>query len=208
NLMNILVRADKEKTKNPVAFPAALKWRVQDFADMHPFLEAIMKPFQAYYEHNDVTFTLCSLFFPRHSDFWTSASGSCKLKWQLKEENQINSSLESLRKERGTILLHKVENEKETQSLFNIGNILARCKRKLFANPVAFPVALKWKIRDFCDINPFLNAIMKQFKDTLLNELQLKKGKFWGQMEERIHGRDGELVTRLSLDFPQGSSVA
>nr|XP_008123460.1 PREDICTED: E3 ubiquitin-protein ligase TRIM38 [Anolis carolinensis] len=41
--------------------------------------------------------------------------------------------------------------------------------------PVAFPPALKWKIWDFCDINPFLEGVMKQFRDSLESGLpQLK----------------------------------
>ncbi|XP_067321598.1 zinc finger protein RFP-like [Anolis sagrei] len=41
--------------------------------------------------------------------------------------------------------------------------------------PVAFPPALKWKIWDFCDINPFLKGVMKQFRDSLESGLQQQK---------------------------------
>ncbi|XP_066469219.1 zinc finger protein RFP-like [Tiliqua scincoides] len=53
--------------------------------------------------------------------------------------------------------------------------LCARCKRESFENPGAFPIALMWKIHDFCDINPFLEAIMKQFKDSLLSGLQIQE---------------------------------
>ncbi|XP_067321507.1 zinc finger protein RFP-like [Anolis sagrei] len=39
----------------------------------------------------------------------------------------------------------------------------------------AFPPALKWKIWDFCDINPFLEGVMKQFRASLESGLQQKK---------------------------------
>ncbi|KAJ6653449.1 hypothetical protein lerEdw1_009203 [Lerista edwardsae] len=69
----------------------------------------------------------------------------------------------------------------------------ARCKKESFENPVAFPAALKWEIHDFCDINPFLKGIMKQFQDSLASGLQLQEGKWWDRMEDKGHQGDGEL---------------
>ncbi|KAF7236119.1 E3 ubiquitin-protein ligase TRIM7 [Varanus komodoensis] len=48
-------------------------------------------------------------------------------------------------------------------------------ERKKFENPVAFPLALKWKIWDSSDINLFLKGVMKQFQDALLYGLQLQE---------------------------------
>ncbi|XP_060126762.1 E3 ubiquitin-protein ligase TRIM7-like isoform X2 [Zootoca vivipara] len=45
-------------------------------------------------------------------------------------------------------------------------------KENLEDPPVAFPPALKWRIWDFCDINPFLEGVMNQFKDTLDSGLE------------------------------------
>ncbi|XP_042306775.1 tripartite motif-containing protein 15-like [Sceloporus undulatus] len=77
-------------------------------------------------------------------------------------------------------LIQKME-EKHRQPapelLQNIGSFLQGCVKKEFENPVAFPPALKWKIWDFCDISPFLEGIMKQFKGTLKSGLQQKKAK-------------------------------
>nr|XP_016847398.1 PREDICTED: butyrophilin subfamily 2 member A2-like [Anolis carolinensis] len=39
----------------------------------------------------------------------------------------------------------------------------------------AFPPALKWKIWDVCDINPFLEGIMKSFRASLESGLQQEK---------------------------------
>ncbi|CAI5768154.1 E3 ubiquitin-protein ligase TRIM7-like [Podarcis lilfordi] len=48
-------------------------------------------------------------------------------------------------------------------------------KENLEDPPVAFPPALKWKIWEFCDINPFLEGVMKKFRDTVEYGLQLRK---------------------------------
>ncbi|XP_053149352.1 zinc finger protein RFP-like [Hemicordylus capensis] len=61
------------------------------------------------------------------------------------------------------------------QLLQEIRNTLESCKKKPFENPVAFPPALKWKIWECLDRNPFLKGIMKQFKVTLLSEFQSQK---------------------------------
>nr|XP_060616203.1 zinc finger protein RFP-like [Anolis sagrei ordinatus] len=44
-----------------------------------------------------------------------------------------------------------------------------------FETSAAFPPALKWKIWDFCDINPFLEGLMKQFRASLESGLQQEK---------------------------------
>ncbi|XP_067321601.1 zinc finger protein RFP-like [Anolis sagrei] len=44
-----------------------------------------------------------------------------------------------------------------------------------FETSAAFPPALKWKIWDFCDISPFLEVVMKQFRASLESGLQQKK---------------------------------
>ncbi|XP_053153048.1 E3 ubiquitin-protein ligase TRIM7-like [Hemicordylus capensis] len=63
-----------------------------------------------------------------------------------------------------------------SELLQDVKCILQRCeKENEFKNPVAFPTTLKWKIWDFCDINPFLEVVMKQFQDTLVSGLQLQK---------------------------------
>lgn len=36
--------------------------------------------------------------------------------------------------------------------------------RESFENPMASLVAQKWKVQDFCDINPFLEGLMKEFQ--------------------------------------------
>ncbi|XP_062978510.1 tripartite motif-containing protein 10-like [Elgaria multicarinata webbii] len=48
-------------------------------------------------------------------------------------------------------------------------------EKETFENPAAFPPELKWRIWDFREINPFLEGVMKKFKDALLPGLHLKK---------------------------------
>ncbi|XP_060094135.1 E3 ubiquitin-protein ligase TRIM7-like [Heteronotia binoei] len=47
--------------------------------------------------------------------------------------------------------------------------------KEKFVTPVVFAPILKWKIWDFWDIGPFLEGVMKQFKDTLVSGLQQQK---------------------------------
>lgn len=50
-----------------------------------------------------------------------------------------------------------------------------RCTKKPFKYPAAFPVALNWKVHDFCNASPFLKGIMKQFQDSLVSGFPLYK---------------------------------
>ncbi|XP_077779207.1 zinc finger protein RFP-like [Podarcis muralis] len=70
--------------------------------------------------------------------------------------------------------------EPASELLQDIGSFLQRSQEKeKFKNPPeAFPLALKWRICDFCDMNPFLEAVMKKFRDTMEYGLELRKGKF------------------------------
>ncbi|XP_032998387.1 E3 ubiquitin-protein ligase TRIM7-like [Lacerta agilis] len=67
--------------------------------------------------------------------------------------------------------------EPASELLQDIGSFLQRSQEKenLEDPPVAFPPALKWKIWDFCDINPFLEGVMNKFRDTVKYGLQLRK---------------------------------
>ncbi|XP_067321501.1 zinc finger protein RFP-like [Anolis sagrei] len=47
--------------------------------------------------------------------------------------------------------------------------------KETFKTSAAFPPALKWKIWDFCDINPFQEGVMKQFRASLESGLQQQK---------------------------------
>nr|XP_008103968.1 PREDICTED: zinc finger protein RFP [Anolis carolinensis] len=62
------------------------------------------------------------------------------------------------------------------EMLQDVRNLLQRCEEKQVSEkPVAFPPELKWKIWEFCDINSFLVAVMKPFRDALLTGLELQK---------------------------------
>ncbi|XP_054831875.1 E3 ubiquitin-protein ligase TRIM7-like [Eublepharis macularius] len=45
-------------------------------------------------------------------------------------------------------------------------------EKEKFENPVAFPPELKRRIWDICDLNPFLEGVVKQFQVTLVSGLQ------------------------------------
>ncbi|XP_053235191.1 E3 ubiquitin-protein ligase TRIM7-like isoform X2 [Podarcis raffonei] len=82
------------------------------------------------------------------------------------------SSLDSLIRE-----MEEKLQEPARELLQDIGSFLQRSQEKenLEDPPVAFPPDLKWKIWDFCDINPFLEGVMKKFRDTVEYGLQLQK---------------------------------
>lgn len=48
-------------------------------------------------------------------------------------------------------------------------------EKEKFENEVVFPPELKLRIWEFCDINPFLESVMNEFKDNLVSRDQLPK---------------------------------
>nr|XP_020633182.1 zinc finger protein RFP-like [Pogona vitticeps] len=79
------------------------------------------------------------------------------------------ASLESFLQE-----MEEKQKEPGSEILQDVGNFLLRRQRRKL-NPVAFPPELKWLIWDICDINPFLEGVMRPFKDTLVSGLHQQK---------------------------------
>ncbi|KAL8213198.1 UNVERIFIED_CONTAM: hypothetical protein K2H54_061248 [Gekko kuhli] len=81
------------------------------------------------------------------------------------------SSLESLIRE-----MEEKSQQPARDLLQDVQSTLQRYEEKeRFENPVTFPLALKWRIWDFCDINHLLEGLMKQLKDNLDSGLHLQK---------------------------------
>ncbi|XP_053235396.1 E3 ubiquitin-protein ligase TRIM7-like [Podarcis raffonei] len=82
------------------------------------------------------------------------------------------SSLDSLIRE-----MEEKLQEPASELLQDIRSFLQRsqAKENLEDPPVAIPPVLKWRIWDFCDINPFLEGVMKKLRDTVEYGLQLRK---------------------------------
>ncbi|XP_015266071.1 PREDICTED: tripartite motif-containing protein 7-like [Gekko japonicus] len=81
------------------------------------------------------------------------------------------SSLESLIRE-----MEEKSQQPAGDLLQDVRSTLQRYEEKeRFENPVTFPLALKWWIWDFCDINLSLEGVMKQLKDNLDSGLHLQK---------------------------------
>ncbi|XP_015266070.1 PREDICTED: tripartite motif-containing protein 7-like [Gekko japonicus] len=81
------------------------------------------------------------------------------------------SSLESLIRE-----MEEKSQQPAGDLLQDVRSTLQRYEEKeRFENPVTFPLALKWRIWDFCDINLLLEGVMKQLKDNLDSGLHLPK---------------------------------
>ncbi|XP_067321485.1 zinc finger protein RFP-like [Anolis sagrei] len=81
------------------------------------------------------------------------------------------SSLESLIQE----MKEKCQ-QPPAELLQDVKNLLQRCEeRQTSEKPVAFPPELKWKIREFCDLNSSLVGVMKPFRDSLIPGLELQK---------------------------------
>ncbi|CAI5768147.1 E3 ubiquitin-protein ligase TRIM7-like [Podarcis lilfordi] len=97
---------------------------------------------------------------------------AAKREEQLARLSRELSSLEGLIRE-----MEEKLQEPASELLQDIRSFLQRSqeKEKLEDPPVAFPPALKWRIWDFCDINPFLEGVMEKFRDTVEYGLQLQK---------------------------------
>ncbi|TFJ97841.1 Tripartite motif-containing protein 10 [Platysternon megacephalum] len=93
----------------------------------------------------------------------------------LDYQDQIQSRLESLKKEREEILLYKSSGENTSEELLDIKDTLARCEREKFQNPVAFSSELKWRIWESSQRNASVETIMKKFKDLLSSRQRLDK---------------------------------
>ncbi|XP_054831886.1 E3 ubiquitin-protein ligase TRIM7-like [Eublepharis macularius] len=64
----------------------------------------------------------------------------------------------------------------DSEFLQDIRSTLQRYEEKEKSEePVVLPPALKWIVWDFCDINPFLEGVIKKFKDTVTIGLQQQK---------------------------------
>nr|XP_056701044.1 zinc finger protein RFP-like [Euleptes europaea] len=76
-------------------------------------------------------------------------------------------------------LLIKEMEEKQKQPasefLQDLRNVLQRCNKGKFVNPVAFSPELKQEIENFFKMHPFLDTTMKEFKDTVNAGPEAKK---------------------------------
>ncbi|XP_077187113.1 E3 ubiquitin-protein ligase TRIM7-like [Paroedura picta] len=90
----------------------------------------------------------------------------------LAELSESLSALESLIQD-----MEEKSQQSPSELLQDVRSTLQRYEEnKTFVNPVMFPLALKWKIWDCCDISPFLEGVMKQLKGTLDSGLSPQKG--------------------------------
>nr|XP_060615954.1 tripartite motif-containing protein 10-like [Anolis sagrei ordinatus] len=70
------------------------------------------------------------------------------------------SSLDNIMQE-----MEKKQQQSADQLLRDVKGIIRRWEKKdTFLNSVTFPSALKWKIWDFCDKNPYLKSVFEKFK--------------------------------------------
>uniref|UniRef100_A0A803U0B0 Zinc finger protein RFP-like n=1 Tax=Anolis carolinensis TaxID=28377 RepID=A0A803U0B0_ANOCA len=96
---------------------------------------------------------------------------SAKKEGHLSRLSEELSSLSSLIKD-----MEKKHQQPAIEFLQDIGSFIRRCQKKEKSEfPAVFPPALKWKIYDFCDINPFLEGVMKQCRESLESGLQQQK---------------------------------
>ncbi|XP_060094116.1 zinc finger protein RFP-like [Heteronotia binoei] len=112
------------------------------------------------------------------------------------------SSLESL-----ILEMEEKQQKPVSEILLDIRSSLQRCKEKeIVENPVAFSSDLRQRLRDCCDIGPVLGGIVKQFKDTLVSELQMQKAKVTKQQLQRSL-EPGKSVPSINLD-PTGNPLS
>ncbi|XP_054834932.1 E3 ubiquitin-protein ligase TRIM39-like isoform X2 [Eublepharis macularius] len=91
----------------------------------------------------------------------------------LAELSEGLSSLESLIRE-----MEEKSQQPASELLQDVRSPVKRYKEKrMFENPLTFPLGLKWRIWDFCEMNHLLEGHMKQFKDTVDSGFQLQEAK-------------------------------
>ncbi|XP_077187134.1 E3 ubiquitin-protein ligase TRIM7-like isoform X2 [Paroedura picta] len=89
----------------------------------------------------------------------------------LAELSEALSALESLIRE-----VEEKCQQSPSELLQDVRNTLQRYEGyETFAKPETSPLALKWRIWDFCDINHLLEGALKQLKETLDSGLPLQK---------------------------------
>ncbi|XP_042306686.1 zinc finger protein RFP-like [Sceloporus undulatus] len=89
---------------------------------------------------------------------------------------QFSKELSSLE----TLIWEIAEKHQQPASEFfqDIRTTLQRCEKKeTFKDPVVLTTALKWQVWEFCDLNPFLDNVIKGFTGTLTSGFQLQKAK-------------------------------
>ncbi|XP_062978508.1 zinc finger protein RFP-like [Elgaria multicarinata webbii] len=90
-----------------------------------------------------------------------------------KHQARLSEELSSLER-----LIQEMEEKCQqpaSELLQDVRSTLQRTEKETLENPAAFPPVLKWRILDFQEINPFVERVMKQFKDVLLPGLHLKR---------------------------------
>ncbi|XP_042306685.1 zinc finger protein RFP-like isoform X2 [Sceloporus undulatus] len=88
-----------------------------------------------------------------------------KLCGELASVEEVIQELEEKRKQAASELLKDVQSTLQRREV----------KEAILEIPVVFSPELKWRIWDFCDLNPFFNGIMEEFKKALLHGQQLEK---------------------------------
>nr|XP_056701848.1 tripartite motif-containing protein 10-like [Euleptes europaea] len=78
-------------------------------------------------------------------------------------------------------LIQEMEEKHQQQAikvLQDVRRTLQRYKTKeKFDNPEAFPSELKWRLQGCCEINPFLEGIIKKFPESLVSGLPMQRAK-------------------------------
>ncbi|XP_042310433.1 uncharacterized protein LOC121923761 [Sceloporus undulatus] len=137
----------------------------------------LLKQTEAEMEKTVAEFRLLRQFLEEQEQLLLSRMDEVKKEVSNKRDKYLARLSEELFSLEG--LIQEMEEKKQqlaSELLQDVKTALQRSEENVpFENPLAFPPELRWKFWDICDINPFLVAVMKQFKDALLPGLQLQK---------------------------------
>ncbi|KAJ6653471.1 hypothetical protein lerEdw1_009225 [Lerista edwardsae] len=91
-------------------------------------------------------------------------------------KDQIQISLDKLRKKKEEFLASRENMEKQSECLLDIISVLQRCEQQeKFEILVGFPPVLKWRVWESWDFHPVFEMATERFKDTLKRESQQQK---------------------------------
>ncbi|XP_062978478.1 E3 ubiquitin-protein ligase TRIM7-like [Elgaria multicarinata webbii] len=140
-------------------------------------IQALLEQLKARKEKTVVHFQQLRQFLVEQEKLFMAQMEEVEKKIAMKRDEQVAKISELLLSlERMMQEMAEKRQQSVSELLQDIKCTLKRCEKNTFEKSVVyFSPALRWRISDVWDMNFFLEGSMKQFQDTLVSGLQLKK---------------------------------